>query len=424
MPVIGRLARALDLFRRSGVSEASESTNAGEPKSLKAIVVYYSATGSTGKIAGAIYRGMKSVMDCDIAPIDKIAPEEMAKYDVIAIGGPIWYLRETANLGLFIYKMPRMTGKLCITFCSHGASPDGFFYSLAQPLRKKEFTFIGWNDWYGDATHVLHMPQPYTTYGYPDQIDLQQAEAFGKEMSERAQRIYAGERNLIPEIPEGPDVDSLWVRTGIEMDVKEFPRIDTSKCVYPRCTSCMDNCIANAIKLSVTTSAVPVSGSSIFFEGCKHCGKPLCERSCSYDAISYPEQIKTKHVFNMTKCTYPKCTLCIDNCTMDSIDFSRLPPVVHNNCEGCDLCWCICSEGAIDIPNIIEAHASGPMAAAMAARTLSFRDKLDRAIASGRFRPLLSLVNDIGWDNQVYKNTNAPRVVLHEENYPYQVNKG
>jgi Fe-S-cluster-containing hydrogenase component 2 len=126
----------------------------------------------------------------------------------------------------------------------------------------------------------------------------------------------------------------------------------------------------------------------------------------------------------MTKCTYPKCTLCIDNCTMDSIDFSRLPPVVHNNCEGCDLCWCICPEGAIDIPNIIEAHASGPMAAAMAARTLPFRDKLDRAIASGRFRPLLSLVNDIGWDNQVYKNTNAPRVVLHEENYPYQVNKG
>ena len=174
-----------------------EKYKTGEKSSMKGIVVYYSATGSTARIAKAIHQGMKEVIECDIAPVKEIAPKGMDKYDIIAIGGPIWYFRETANLRLFIYKMPNMTGKLCIPFCSHGAAPEGFFYSLMQLLRRKEFTIIGWNDWYGSVFHVLHMPKPYLTDGHPDEIDLQEAEIFGREIADRARRIYAGEKDLL-----------------------------------------------------------------------------------------------------------------------------------------------------------------------------------------------------------------------------------
>jgi flavodoxin/ferredoxin len=459
--VFNRLGKAFNLLFQSGPAQASNNPSISHRKNPKGIVVYYSATGSTGKIAGAIHRGMKSIIECYVAPIKKIDPKEMDRYDVIAVGGPIWYYRETANLRQFLYNMPHMAGKLCITFCTHGSQPDGFFFSIAQPLFKKALTIIGWNDWYGACSHVLHMPKPYHTDGHPDEIDLQEAEAFGREMAERAVRIIAGERNLIPDIPTGPDADPLWidhnrssagmmpggpddkfgpvsyatetVPTGTGGEGLEGgprggggpppgpetpPEIDISKCVYPRCTACIENCLKNAIDLSVKAPSKKISGSPILVkEACILCPHPLCQRSCYYDAIIY-DSSRTEHIIHMDKCTYPKCTLCIDHCPMDAIDFSQDPPVFSITCEGCDLCWCICPVDAIEITNIADTHAR----LGGGGNESFFFDNLRKAEATGKFRRLVPL-NEIGWDNIVYKNPNAPRVVLIPEDYPYDVKK-
>jgi len=445
-------------------ARASEKDDAVDKKKIKGVVVYYSATGSTGKIAGAIHKGMKSVIDCDVAPIKKIDPKKMAKYDVVAIGGPIWYFRETANLRNYVYNIPRMDGKLCIQFCTHGTNPDGFFYSLSSQILKKGLTIIGWNDWYGGCSHVLHQPSPYFTDGHPDEKDLQEAEAFGKEMAERARKIYAGERGLIPEIPAGAEADSLWVPNGYEGSggpsgmgggmpgsgmagentgdaggvqggggpgggrgmpgnanaATMIPTIDLSKCIFSRCRACMDLCLVNAIDFSLAVSSAPVSGLKFLVkEACLHCAHPLCEKACSYDAITCDNGTKTEHVFDMKKCTYPECRLCVENCPMDSISFTQNPPYIPHikrNCEGCDICWCVCPKDAISIPNIESTHArltpSSPNDGFFAA--------LNEAEKTGRFRRLVPL-DKIGWNNIVYKNPDAPRVVLHEENYPYDV---
>jgi flavodoxin len=158
MSAVRRMAKVFGVDLKGGVAPASAAPAAGGTRELRGCVVYYSATGSTGKIAGAIHRGMKSVMACDVAPIKKMDPQKMARYDVIAVGGPIWYFRETANLRLFVYNMPRMDGKLCVTFCTHGTNPDGFFYSLSTQILKKGLKIIGWDDWYGGCSHVLHQP--------------------------------------------------------------------------------------------------------------------------------------------------------------------------------------------------------------------------------------------------------------------------
>jgi len=485
-------------------AKASEKEDTTAKKKLKGIVVYYSATGSTGKIAGAIHRGMKSVMKCDIASIKKMDPKKMAKYDVAAIGGPIWYFRETANLRNYVYNMPNMAGKLCIPFCTHGTNPDGFFYSLSTQILKKGFTIIGWNDWYGGCSHVLHQPSPYLTDGHPDEIDLQEAEAFGRSMAERARKIYAGEKNLIPEIPTGADADSLWAPQGFgggsgmgngmpggmnaggsgggmpgsmpaggqggqmpgagpvatvvaggtavaggapggmtggtaggapggggegrgmpgnaNADTMT-PTIDLTKCIYPRCRTCMDVCVVGAINLSQDIPTAFVSGSKFLVkEACLHCSHPLCERGCSYDAITFDNGAKTEHVFDMKKCTYPECRLCVDNCSMDSIVFTQNPPYlphIKRNCEGCDVCWCVCPKDAISIPNIATTHAllspSGPNDGFFAA--------LNAAEKTGRFRRLVPL-DKVGWDHIVYKNPIAPRVVIKPENYPCEVKEG
>jgi NAD-dependent dihydropyrimidine dehydrogenase PreA subunit/flavodoxin len=477
---LGKVMKVLGFLDMTATASGKQAS-AGK-KFMKGIVVYYSATGSTAKVAKAIHRGMKLLMDCDISTIDKINPEKMSEYDVIAVGGPIWFYRETANLKLFIYNMPDMTGKLCIPFCSHGSEPSGYFFSISRTILQKGLTIIGWNDWYGSVFHVLHMPKPYLTDGHPDRIDLEEAEAFGRSMAERAQKIYAGETGLIPEIPGGPGADPLWNRytladfmstaaegegenapataaqaeggrgqspvgsapaaqpaaigafdpdnaqrggtasgtmpgrgngqgntgggPGGVQGGKTIPVIDTSICVFPRCRACAETCPVDAIDFSVSTPAGWSNRSSLIIkEACISCG--LCQKMCSYDALAYGGG-GTRHVIDMKKCIYPKCTLCLDHCPMNTIYLSNGRPVYHQNCEGCDVCWCICPTGAVDIPNLATTHASMQFT-----RNHPFLRTLNKNEARGKFRRLVSL-DEVGWDTPIWTNKNIPRIVFKE----------
>ncbi|OGO20268.1 MAG: hypothetical protein A2144_10080 [Chloroflexi bacterium RBG_16_50_9] len=386
---------------------------------MKGIIVYYSATGSTARIAKAIHRGMRGLMaECDIVQLKKADPRDMTKYDVIGIGAPIWFFREPANVRLFIYNMPRLEGKLGFPFCSHGAAPAGFMFSIASALKRKGLTIIGYNDWYGAVNQVLHMPKPYVTDGHPDEIDLRDAENFGREMAERAHRIVAGETSLIPSLPKGPKADPLWRPQGLRRTPPPSAKqgesrqvspplpqrkIDIEKCTYPECTLCVDNCLMNSIDFS--------RNPPVFKRNCINCS--LCNRLCPEAAMEVDEetlQSRTQKIIRMDKCTYPECTLCVDHCPMNSIDFSVNPPVFKQNCEGDDLCWVICPEGAIEITNFDRAHAAKTMKNA----DHPFVKLLEEAEAKGRFRRLVPL-DKVGWDNTIYKNPHHPRFVIEEE---------
>jgi len=449
-------------------------------KALRAAIVYYSASGSTAKVAMAMHRGMREVVATDLLPLKKADPKTMAQYDLIAIGGPIWYFREPANLRLFVHQMPQLPGRLCVPFCTHGSEPMGFFYSLNTILKKRELTIIGWKDWYGSVVHVLHMPKPYLTDGHPDPIDLDEAEDFGRRMAERAQRIRAGETNLIPPVPYGPDTDDLWVNQraprrggatppgqpgagpmpvasaataaaigsfapgggeigvqaggaappgappgsppggpeggrgfGPEMMVppkEKLPEFDMNKCVYPRCDACEDGCPVNAIDFSLAAPGSASSGSDLIVkQACVGCS--LCERLCIYDACTHESSHpKTGHEIDMAKCVYPECTLCVDNCPMNAIDFSENPPLFHKDCEGCDMCWSVCPKDAISIPNMDDTH----MKLLMTGPDHPFVRALEHFEKAGTFRRLVP-ISEVGFDNPIYKNPNAPRIVLDKD---------
>jgi flavodoxin/ferredoxin len=376
---------------------------------MKAIIVYYSATGNTAKIARAIHQGMKEKLDCDIVPLKKANPKDMANYDVIGIGGPLWYFRETANLRLFAYNMPQLNGKLGFPFCVHGAAPFGFMASLIPILKKKGLTIIGYHDWYGSVHQVLHMPKPYVTDGHPDEIDLKEAENFGREMAEYALRIEAGETQLIPDLPNGPDSDSLFRRFGGALTARPPSStvpvriINLEKCLYPRCTICIDNCAVNAIDFSVNPPS--------FKKQCINCN--LCNRLCPEGVIEVDATTRMRNsqkIINMDKCLYPQCTLCVDHCPMNSIDFSVNPPVFKPSCECDDLCWVICPQNAIEITNFETAHRPKVMSSI----EHGFNRFLEEAEANGRFRRLVPL-DQIGWDNIIYDNPKHPRFVIDEE---------
>jgi formate hydrogenlyase subunit 6/NADH:ubiquinone oxidoreductase subunit I/flavodoxin len=464
------IAKVLNLFSGAATSAAG---NAKKP--LKAVVVYYSATGSTTKAALAIHRCMSKLIDCDILPLKKADPKKMAKYDLIGLGGPIWYSRETANLKLFVHNMPQMPGKLSFLFCTHGTGPDGFMWSLSQTVLKRSLTIIGWADWYGSVFQVLHQPKPYITDGHPDAIDLAEAEAFGQRMAENAQKIAAGDTSLIPEIPTGEDADSLWLYRGgnrgfMSRNAKSMtavsgglaggtpsagggpstglsggpsggagkghggghstsgppmppmpsgpmgvmkPTVDMTKCVYPRCNACEECCPVNAIDFSLNAPGRATNGATdlIIKNACVGCS--LCERVCTYDAAVLGNnggRSKTSHAIDMKLCTYPRCTLCSNLCPMSAIDLTKKPPVFHRNCEGCDLCWCVCPTGAVSIPNIKETQ--------IAMRHLKGGGNIDevmaRAVAAGKFRWDVK-PEDVGWDTPIFMNQNTPRIIVHDD---------
>ncbi|MFC2045650.1 flavodoxin family protein [Chloroflexota bacterium] len=217
--------------------------------SIRSIIIYFSQTGNTKKIAYAIYKGMSQLLEqCEIEPLRKINPQDLAHYDLIGLGSPIFAGESPRNVRHFMKNIPYSEGKHIFSFNTHGTLRKKYFPIVVNRLKGRGLTVIGMRDWYG-SVHIPGAPHPYWTDGHPDEIDLKEAQEFGREMVETSRRITAGETHLIPQLP------------GMPPSYKHSPtfkrsprgttlRYDREKCLYPKCHLCEDNCYMNFIDLS------------------------------------------------------------------------------------------------------------------------------------------------------------------------------
>ena len=246
---------------------------------MKSLVIYFSQTGSTKKVAEAIYSGIKSAgAECDITPVSiglkwrqtflrDIDFSRITDYDLIALGTLVAHWKEPNNIAILEESLPDLSGKHCFLFATHGMGRAQVFNSMAEKLRRKGLTVIGCHSWYGNC--YIHMvPKPYFSDGHPDQIDLKEAADFGREMVEHSRRISQGEIGLIPEIP--PLVAMTPPVTMLKLTHHK------EKCTYPKCGLCMDYCPMGVIDFSVNP---PIFQG----EGCIDCY--LCEKICPTGAI-------------------------------------------------------------------------------------------------------------------------------------------
>ena len=138
---------------------------------MKCIIVYYSQTGNTEKVAKRVQAGVKEAAgNCDLVKIKDANPKRLYEYDLIGIASPI-YWAEPDNVRDFIKDMWAVGGKHAFVFCTHGTIPKYYFQSIVPKLKSRGLVVIGWDHWYGDCFIPFH-PEPYPTAGHPDEIDL------------------------------------------------------------------------------------------------------------------------------------------------------------------------------------------------------------------------------------------------------------
>jgi len=346
---------------------------------MKSIVIYYSQTGNTKKIAQALQKGIaRQTGQCDLKRVKETKPEELANYDLIGIGSPVWSSCPTPNVIEFEQSLPpTLKGKHFFFYCTHGTLPGRCVIRGVQPLQEQGLTVIGWKDWYCGSCVPGHA-KPWYTDGHPDAIDIAEAESFGAAMVDHSRKISKGQTYMIPTLlsPEASDqiygVGHPFIFPAGRMPDMKNEGLPGAPPMPP--------------KERKQGPAMPTTmGYVIKLEG-------LPEG---------PKMPSSEMRINAAKCT--GCGLCAEACFCNNIDASVFPPVFKSQeCEHDLFCEGICPTGALEF----DFRPPDPKAAQMPGGGLG--KALDLAEAMGRFRRLTK-EEDIGWMTPWEVITTHPR---------------
>jgi flavodoxin/ferredoxin len=240
--------------------------------------MYFSQTGGTEKIAFKIQEGiLNSDNNCDIIEMKKTENVNLNEYDLIGIGTPTFYYREPINVKNFIQKMQKEDGKHCFIFCTHGSVIGNTFYYMQEELSKKGYIVIGNFDSYS-ASSLQFYPKIMHTIKHPDEIELQEALDFGKNIYNVSLRVKNGEIDLIPKF--NLIDDTWWAKQSktLTLDIlrRIFPKFEINEDICTKCFTCQENCPTDAIDIEAEPPEIQK-------ESCIFCG--YCEKSCPEGAI-------------------------------------------------------------------------------------------------------------------------------------------
>jgi flavodoxin/NAD-dependent dihydropyrimidine dehydrogenase PreA subunit len=218
---------------------------------MKTLIIYFSQTSNTRKIAECIHDGIiDAKSECIMKALNDVEPTSLSDYELIGIGSPVFWYKEPFNVQDFIEALPEQEGRHWFVFCTHGNIIGNFFPSVTKKLNKRGATVIGFHNTYANIT-VPFYPRPSYTSGHPDSYDFEQARAFGREIVERSLKITHNGDDFIPK-PE-PVSSQEWIEESKVLTkeaIKNFmPKfsINTDTCI--QCHECEENCPVQGIDI-------------------------------------------------------------------------------------------------------------------------------------------------------------------------------
>lgn len=218
---------------------------------MKALIICFSQTGNTRKVAECIQQGINEIADsCELISLFDVNVESLSRYDLIGLGFPVFYYKEPFNISDFIENLPIMKDKQWFVFCSHGSVLGVTLASATERLDKKGITVIGSHHTYSDATLPFY-PYPTVTTGHPDDQDLKEAFEFGKSIAACSLAVAKGDTGCIQK-PAPVAVEWASEQAAAltrEFMDKAFPRLSINAETCIQCGDCMDACPVDGIEI-------------------------------------------------------------------------------------------------------------------------------------------------------------------------------
>ena len=245
---------------------------------MNVLIICFSQTGNTQKLADRILEGIVDGGNrCSTIGMKHANIDDIPNYDLIGIGTPTFFYREPVNVRTFLKKIPEQNGRHCFLFCSHGSIMGNTLYYMQEQLKEKGYAVIGAFDSYADASLQFY-PKAWHTSGHPDEIELSEAEQFGRGICDVSARIQNGESDLIPEFQLIED--TWWAEASKKMTLeslrKVFPKFSINQDKCSQCLLCQENCPVDAIDIEADPPDIQK-------EGCIYC--LYCEKACPEGAI-------------------------------------------------------------------------------------------------------------------------------------------
>ena len=146
-------------------------------KKPKALIVYYSMTGNTEKVAKAIAKGLKKNASVAVKKANEFKPEESAKYDILGFGSGVYAMRFSKEIMAKIEAVPNSSKKFFL-FSTSGLGIAAFGKPKSA-LKAKGLEFIG-----GFKCRGFENLWPFRLFGginrgKPSKENLRKAEDFG-----------------------------------------------------------------------------------------------------------------------------------------------------------------------------------------------------------------------------------------------------
>lgn len=152
---------------------------------MKSLVIYYSETGNTEKVAKAIALGLGA----DLKKIDEIKPEDLFEYDLICLGTPVHALGPAKPIKKFLDKLPMLAGKKGAAFCTmHHFGHHRTLRIIKEELEAKGVEYLGGYFCKGLSRLIGNFGPRIFNKGRPSPKDLKEAENFGKKILSIAQK--------------------------------------------------------------------------------------------------------------------------------------------------------------------------------------------------------------------------------------------
>lgn len=210
---------------------------------MNAIIIYFSATGTTRKIVREFAKGLNcDVTYCDITKPGSREMPVLIAHDLAVIAVPIYGERIPRILYDYLKQIEGNNTPL-VTFSVYGNM--GYGISLAQfeeLSQENNFKLIAAATFIGEHTYASENTP--VAYGRPDENDLEQATKFGMQVKEK---LDSGDlKPITVPVPTLPKFITRFPDSGTRVLIKQ-PTIENTLCNH--CNACAMLCPVGAIDL-------------------------------------------------------------------------------------------------------------------------------------------------------------------------------